>query len=117
MADENCWRARKIQAEQMKLRIRASLATVSRYVPTREPDATQQQRWMTFLRNHEDVVAGMDFFVVPTVRFRLLYVCFAIDNGRRRVLNFDVSENPTGHWVIQQLRETFPDEPAHRYLI
>jgi len=27
------------------------------------------------------------------------------------------TENPTGRWVIQQLRETFPDEPAHRYLI
>ena len=24
----------------------------------------------------------MDFFVVPTVRFRLLYVWFAIDHGR-----------------------------------
>ena len=29
---------------------------------------------MTFLRNHRDVIAGMDFFVVPTVRFTLLYV-------------------------------------------
>jgi hypothetical protein len=29
---------------------------------------------MTFLRNHRDVIAAMDFFVVPTVRFNLLYV-------------------------------------------
>ncbi len=117
MATENRWRARKIQAELMKLGIRVSLATVSRYVPKTKPDATRQQRWMTFLRNHKDVIAGMDFFVIPTVRFRLLYVWFAIDHGRRRVLHFNVTENPTGRWVIQQLRETFPDEPAHRYLI
>jgi transposase InsO family protein len=117
MATENRWRARKIQAELMKIGIRVSLATVSRYVPKTKSDATQQQRWMTFLRNHKDVIAGMDFFVVPTVRFRLLYVWFAIDHGRRRVLHFNVTENPTGRWVIQQLRETFPDEPAHRYLI
>jgi transposase InsO family protein len=77
----------------------------------------QQQRWMTFLRNHKDVIAGMDFFVVPTVRFRLLYVWFAIDHGRRRILHFNVTESPTSRWVIQQLRETFPNEPAHRYLI
>jgi putative transposase len=47
----------------------------------------------------------------------LLYVWFAIDHGRRRVLHFNVTENPTDRWVIQKLRETFPDEPAHRYLI
>jgi hypothetical protein len=82
MATENCWRARKIQAELMKLGIRISLATVSRYVPRPMPDPTQQRRWMTFLRNHKDVIAGMDFFVVPTVRFRLLYVWFAIDPKR-----------------------------------
>jgi hypothetical protein len=67
MATENRWRARKIQAELMKLGIRVGLATVSRYVPKTKPDATPQQRWMTFLRNHKDVIAGMDFFVVPTV--------------------------------------------------
>jgi putative transposase len=117
MATENRWRARKIQAELMKLGIRVSLATVSRYVPKPRPDATQHQRWMTFLRNHKDVIAGMDFFVVPTVRFRLLYVWFAIDHGRRRILHFNVTENPTSRWVVQQLRETFPDEPAHRFMI
>jgi transposase InsO family protein len=117
MATENRWRARKIQAELMKLGIRVSLATVSRYVPKTKPDPSQQQRWMTFLRNHKDVIAGMDFIVVPTVRFRLLYVWFAIDHGRRRVLHFNVTESPTARWVIQQLRETFPDEPAHRYMI
>ncbi len=117
MATENCWRARKIQGELMKLGIRISLATIGRYLPKIKPDPTQRQRWRTFLKNHSDVIAGMDFFVVPTVRFRLLYVWFAIDHGRRRVLHFNVTESPTARWVIQQLRETFPDEPAHRYMI
>jgi putative transposase len=117
MTTENSWRARKIQAELMKLGFRVSLATVSRYVPKTKPDPTQHQRWMTFLRNHKDVIAGMDFFVVPTLRFRLLYVWFAIDHGRRRILHFNVTASPPARWVIQQLRETFPDEPAHRYLI
>jgi hypothetical protein len=94
MATENRWRARKIQAELMKLGIRVSLATVSRYVPKPRPGPSQQQRWMTFLRNHKDVIAGMDFFVVSTVRFRLLYVWFAVDHGRRRILHFKMTENP-----------------------
>ena len=37
MATENNWRERKIQAELMKLGIRVSLATVSRYVPKPNP--------------------------------------------------------------------------------
>jgi transposase InsO family protein len=72
---------------------------------------------MTFLRNHRDLIAAMDFFVVPTVRFRLVYVWFAIDHGRRRILHFNVTDHPTAQWVIQQLREAFPGESAPGYLI
>src|SRR5262249_3992932 len=71
----------------------------------------------TFLRNHRDVIAGMDFFVVPTFRFQLLYVWFALDHGRRQVLSFDVTSSPTARWVSQQLREAFSDVPSHRFLI
>jgi transposase InsO family protein len=117
MATENRWRARKIQAELAKLGIRVSLATISRYLPKAEPSPGRHQRWMTFLRNHKDLIVGMDFFVVPTVRFRLLYVWFVLDHGRRRLLHFNVTENPTAAWVIQQLREAFPDEASHRFLI
>jgi len=117
LATENHWRARKIQAELAKLGIEVSLATVSRYLPKAKTDPGSQQRWITFLRNHKDLIAGMDFFIVPTVRFHLLYVWFAIDHGRRRILHFNVTANPVAHWVVQQLREAFPDEPAHRFLI
>jgi len=117
MATENPWRARKIQAELAKLGIEVSLATVSRYLPKAKADPGSQQRWITFLRNHKDLIAGMDFFIVPTVRFHLLYVWFAIDHGRRRILHFNVTGNPVSCWVIQQLREAFPGDPSHRYLI
>ncbi len=59
----------------------------------------------------------MDFFVVPTVSFRLLYVWFVIGHGRRRIIHFNVTTHPTAQWVIQQLREAFPDDSAPRYLI
>jgi hypothetical protein len=94
MATENGWRARKIQGELSKLGIRGSLATISRYLPKASPDPGNQQRWTTFLRNHRDLIAGMDFLVVPTVRFHLFYVWFAIDHGRRRILHFNVTESP-----------------------
>lgn len=117
LAAENGWRARKIHGELKKLGFTVGLATVSRYLPKRTPDPGKQQRWMTFLRNHRDGIAAMDFFVIPTVGFRLLYVWFMIDHGRRRIIHFNVTTNPGAQWVIQQLREAFPDDSAPRYLI
>jgi putative transposase len=117
LASENNWRARKIHAELKKLGFTVSLPTVSRYLPKRAPDLGLQQRWMTFLRNHRDGITAMDFFVVPTIAFRLLYVWFVIDHGRRRIVHFDVTTNPTPPWVIQQLREAFPYDSAPKYLI
>jgi transposase InsO family protein len=117
MATENGWRARKIQAELSKLGVHLGLTTISRYLPKVCPGNDPRQRWMRFLRNHRDLIAGMDFFVVPTARFSLLYVWFVLDHGRRRVLHFNVTAHPTANWVIQQLRDAFPNAPAHRYLI
>ena len=114
---ENGWGARKVHAELGKLGFTVSLATVSRYIPKMPPDRGKQQRWMTFLRNHKDSIAAMDFFVVPTAGFRVLYVWFVIDHGRRRIIHFNVTTNPTARWVIQQLREAFPDDSVARYLV
>ena len=116
-ANENGWRARKVQAELEKLGFSVSLATVSRYLPKRNPDHDHRQRWKTFLRNHKDVTAAMDFIVVPTIRFHLLYVWFVIGHGRREIVHFGVTAHPTSLWVIQQLREAFPGESAPRFLI
>jgi len=114
---ENGGGARKAHAELGKLGFTVSLATVSRYIPKQPPDRGKQQRWVTFLQNHKDAITAMDFFVVPTVRFRLLYVWFVIDHGRRRIIHLNVTTNPTAQWVIQQLRESFPYDSSPRYLI
>ena len=114
---ENGWGARKVHAELSKLGFTVGLATISRYLPKRAPDPGKQQRWMTFLRNHKHGITAMDFFVVPTVGFRLLYVWFIIDHGRRRIVHFDVTTNPTAPWVVQQLREAFPYGSVPNYLI
>jgi transposase InsO family protein len=117
LAFENGWRARKIQGELSKLGFTISLATVSRYLPKRLPDPGSRQRWTTFLRNHQDAIAAMDFCVVPTVSFQLFYVWFVIDHGRRRLIHFNVTTHPSARWVIQQLREAFPSDRTPRYLL
>ncbi len=67
---------------------------------------------LTFLRNHKNAIAAMDFFLVPTVRFQLLCVWFVLDHDRRRVIHFNVTTSPTASWAVQQLREAFPSDDA-----
>ncbi len=111
------WGAPRIHGELMKLGFRVSEVTVSRYMPRRPADPAQVKRWLAFLHNHKDVIAAMDFFTVPTVSLRMLYVLFVIEHGRRRIVHFNVTSNPTSTWVIQQLREAFPYDTAPRHLI
>ena len=59
----------------------------------------------------------MDCIVVPTIRFHILYLWFVIDHGQRQIIRFDVTPNPTAQWVVQQLREPFPDDSAPRFLL
>jgi len=118
MVGENpTWGAPRVHGELLMLGFEVSERTISRWMKGASRDPEPAQRWLAFLRNHRDVIAGMDFFVVPTVRFQLLYVWFAIDHGRRRILHFNVTANPAARWVIQQLRNAFPDEAFHRFLI
>ena len=112
MARENLtWGAPRIHGELLKLGFCVSERTVSRYMPRRRrPGAVAQ--WRTFLRNHGQLLVGMDFLVVPTATFRLLYVLVLIHHGSRRILHFNVTEHPAAEWVVQNLHEAFPGDYA-----
>jgi len=58
-----------------------------------------------------------DFFVVPTVTYRLLFVLVMLAHHRRRILHVAVTAQPTAAWTAQQLREACPWDATHRYLI
>jgi len=51
------------------------------------------------------------------VTFQLLYCFFVIEHGQRRILRFNVTDHPTAEWVVQQLREAFPEAAPYRYAI
>jgi transposase InsO family protein len=81
----------------------------------RNPDLGK--RWLTFLRNHREAIAAMDFFTVPTLTFGVLYCFFVIGHDRRKVLHFNATRNPSALWIVQQMREAWPYASAHRFLI
>ena len=104
---ENHWGAPRILSELQKLGFAVSETTVSRYVRCfreHNPDPDLLKRWIAFLRNHKDAIAGMDLFTVPTATLNVLYGFFVIHHDRRRILHFNATYNPTAQWVMQQLR-------------
>ena len=118
MAAQNpTWGAPRIHGELLKLGFDVSEATVSRWLrqAPRTPDPAQ--RWLTFLRNHREAIAAMNFFTVPTLTFGVLYCFFIIAHDRRKILRFNVTRNPHALWIVQQLREAWPYTPVHQFLL
>jgi putative transposase len=83
----------------------------------RRADPGKIERWKAFLRNHREVLAGMDFFTVPTAGFRVLYVFFIVHHARRVVIHVNVTAHPWASWVIQQFREAISSDTDLEYLI
>jgi putative transposase len=75
------------------------------------------QTWRTFLQNHVADLVSIDFFLVPTVTFRVLYVFVVLLHHRRKVVHFNVTDSPTAAWTAQQIIEAFPDDSAPRFLL
>jgi len=118
LAQENIgWGAPRIHGELQKLGFVLSERTVARYLSPMRRRGDAAKKWLAFLHNHREVIVAFDFFTVPTASFRVLYCFFVIEHERRRILHFNVTRCPSADWVVQQLRETFPEATPHRYAI
>src|ERR1017187_8672150 len=109
------WRAPRIHGKLKMLGITISERTVSRIL--RSVPRPPSQTWKTFLSNHLGQIVSVDFFTVPTIRLRLLFVSLVLEHRRREVLHFNVTEHPTSAWVAQQIVEAFANRETPRYLI
>ena len=107
--------APRIHGELLKLGTDVSQATAARYmVHTRRP---RSQTWRAFLNNHVTQLVSTDFFLVPTVTFRVLFVFVVLANYRRRVIHFNVTAHPSSEWTARQTADAFPWDSAPRYLL
>jgi putative transposase len=108
------WGAPRIHGELLKLGMELSQATVAKYMdrPRKPPSPT----WRTFLESHLKQLVSTDFFVVPTVSFRVLFAFLVLAHHPRRVIHFNVTARPTSEWTAQQIAEAFPWDTVPRYL-
>ena len=110
-----CWGSPRIVGGLRKLGIDVAKSTVEKYrVRPRKPSSPT---WKSFLNNHAKDRVSIDFVVVPTVRFRMLYVLVILSHHRRQVVHFNVTVHPTAQWTGQQIIEAFPFHWAPKYLI
>ena len=94
------WGAPRLHGELLKLGIEVSQATVAKYmVRHRKPPS---QPWRTFLENHVNPLVSVDFFMVPTVTFRILYVFLVLAHDRRRIVHLVRRR-------LQEGRQPFPN--------
>jgi transposase InsO family protein len=117
VAENPTWGAPRIHGELRMLGFDLSERTISLWMKRAPKDPDRAKHWLAFLRNHREAIAAMDFFTVPTITFGVLYCFFVISHDRRRILHVNVTKHPRSAWIIQQLREAFPFEASHKYLI
>jgi hypothetical protein len=68
------------------------------------------QGWKTFLRNHADGIASVDFLIVPTPAFERLFVFVILGHGRLRLWIGET--NPTAEWLARQITEALGFSPV-----
>jgi len=109
------WGSPRIVGELEKVGIVVAKSTVEKYMVRKRkpPSAT----WRAFLRNHARDLVSTDFFVVPTIRFEVLFVLIVLAHHRRRIVHFGVTQHPTAEWTAQQIVNAFPWDEAPRYLL
>ncbi len=110
------WGSPRINGELLKLGIEISERTVSGLLD-RRPRKPPSQTWRTFINNHMKNMVAVDFLVVPTIRFKVLYVLIILSHARREVVHFNVTTNPTAEWTTRQIVEAFPWDTAPKYLL
>ena len=88
------WGAPRIHGELLKLGITIAEATVGHYMVRCRPPPSQT--WRTFLTNHVSQLVSVDFFVVPTFTFRVLFVFVVLAHDRRQILHVHVPRAPDG---------------------
>jgi transposase InsO family protein len=109
------WGAPWIVGELRKLGLEVAKSTVEKYrTRSKKPPSPT---WKTFLKNHVQDLVALDFFVVPTVTFRVLFVLVILAHDRRRIVHFNITAHPTAQWTAQQVVEAFPWDKAPRYLL
>ena len=114
--DNPTWGRRRVQAELALLGYAVAELTVAKYMH-RRTSPWPSPTWRAFLHAHLRETVAVDFFLVPTLTFRLLFVFVVLRHDRRELLHVNVTDHPTAVWTARQLVEAFADDSAPTFLL
>jgi transposase InsO family protein len=97
----------RIHGELLKLGIEVAQSTGAKYLA--RSGRGRSQTWKTFLHNHAAGIGAMEFLIVPTAGFRLLFVLAILRQERRHLISLSVTDHPT---AARQLTDAFPWDEA-----
>ena len=109
------WGSPRIVGELGKVGVTVAKSTVETHRP--RDDKPVSPTWKAFLNNHVQDIVACDFFTVPTVTFKVLFVFILLAHERRRIVHFNITDHLTAQWTAQQIVEAFPWESAPCYLL
>ncbi len=109
------WGAPRIHGELLKLGIKVASSSVEKYM--RKRNRPRGQPWKTFLKNHSKDIVAIDFFIVPTIKLKMLWAFVVLSHDRRRIVYTAVTHHPSPKWTVQQLRNAFPFSTMPRFIL
>jgi putative transposase len=117
VAENPTWGAPRIHGELLMLGFDVSERTISRWMRRAPRDPEPAKRWLAFLRNHHTARMFCD------IELQDAAAIVANDNEAVEQAERDRGDGEEIHcgnrfsWIVQQLREAFPFEPAPQFLI
>ncbi|HBQ07697.1 MAG TPA: hypothetical protein DD676_14375 [Halomonas sp.] len=81
------------------------------------PPTKDGQQWKTFIDNHRECMASMDFKVTFDWKARPLFILSLMDHHRRQLIHCRATYHPTSAWMAQQMREAFPFNEAPKMML
>ena len=113
--DNLTWGVPRIKSELALLGYEVAESTVAKYMHRQKKPPSQT--WKTFLLNHADQIAAIDFFTMPSVSYRIFYVFIVLRHSDRKILHFNITRNPSAIWTAQQITEAFPFDSCPRFVL
>ncbi len=113
--ENSIWGVPRIKSELSLLGYDVAESTVAKYM-VRHPKPPSLS-WRLFLNNHANQIVACDFFTVPTVTFRQMYIFILMHHSSRKLLHVNVTTNPTAAWTARQIVQAFPYDASPRFLL
>jgi len=117
--DNSLWGCHRIADELKKLGIDLNPTTVNRIIQEYRKQGRIQPAgtWKKFLKSHWNSLFGMDFMIIDTLFGKRFYLLIILELKSRRIIRFDLTENPCREFVKQRI-ELFSEEiPDQKTLI